>query len=57
MMEKMKHERERQTIRDTNKMGKYKLRVKREREHRAERGGEVSQTDKLCSSPRSNQMS
>lgn len=56
-MEKMKHERERQTIRDTNKMGKYKLRVKREREHRAERGGEVSQTDKLCSSPRSNQMS
>lgn len=32
VMGKMKHERERQTIRDTNKMGKYKLRLTRERE-------------------------
>lgn len=44
MLGKMKPERERQTIRDTNKMGKYKLRVAREREHREhsreKRGGE-----------------
>lgn len=37
----MENERERQTIRDTNKMGKYKLRVTWERAERAERGGEA----------------
>lgn len=35
---KVKHERQRQTIRGTNKMGKYKLRVTREREQREQRG-------------------
>lgn len=34
-MGKMKHEGERQTIRDTNKMGKYKLGLTREGEQRA----------------------
>lgn len=41
----MKHERERLTIRDTNKMGKYKLRVTREREQeeqRERRGGRLT---------------
>lgn len=44
-MGKMKHERQRQTIRDTNKMGRYKLRQTREREQRDQsrerRGGEA----------------
>lgn len=34
VMRKMKLERERQTIIKTNKMGKYKLRVTREKKHR-----------------------
>lgn len=33
----MKHERKKQTIRDTNKMGKYKLRVTKQRGQRGHR--------------------
>lgn len=44
----MKHGRERQAIRETNKMCKYKLRVTREKEHREQssegkgRGGRLT---------------